>query len=488
MCLGGGFFVALAITATGYAQTEIHRKRSIRYADLTAQVRQGLQVSEKTFVEFVRGIEERTAERLRLGENDHLIAYLLQSQRFTRLPRIEPALSAAEFVRNLDAEERARYLSGKENYLPPAEKIPPAVARRLQEFVPALDKPAPREDERLGYFRKLLRQNLSTSEVASKYLATEYARSMKFLYQKEFASREVSGGGKNSFVASLYQQRGHSTDTQIEANYAVYTALSVLKALSAAPTGKKAGRGSNRAPVTGKNAYPTFNRVLIVGPGLDFAPRTDLMDSVPPQSYQPFAVADALLGLGLADPKQLRIHSVDIHDRVVQFLQEFPKRKAKQLTIFSGVKESELRSWTPEYRDYFQKLGKNVGSESASRPPPNLPPSHLWKTLSVRAEIAQHITAERMNILTERYEPSPGYDLVVVTNVFPYFNATELALALANIQAMLKPGGYLVHNELRGDVETLGKALGLEPVQARTLRLTAGEETPLFDSFVIHKK
>jgi len=473
-CLGGGFCVAFAAAAAGFGQAETPRKRSIRYSDLPAQIRQVLQVSEKTFAEFVRGIEERTAERLRLGENDHLIAYLLQSQRFTRLPRIEPALSAAEFVRNLGAEERERYLSGKENYLPPVGKIPPAAARRLQEFVRALDKPAPREDERLGYFRKLLRQNLSTSEVASKYLATEYARSMKFLYQKEFASREVSGSEKNSFVASLYQHRGHSTDTQIEANYAVYTALSVLKALRAVPTGKK--------------AHPTFNRVLIVGPGLDFAPRTDLIDIIPPQSYQPLAVADALLGLGLADPKQLRIHSVDIHHRVIQFLQEFPKRRAKQLTIFSGVKESERRSWTPEYRDYFQKLGKNVGSESASRPPPNLPPSHLWKTLAVRGEIAEHITAERMNILTERYEPSPDYDLVVVTNVFTYFNATELALALANIQAMLKPGGYLVHNELRQDVEAFGKVLGLEPVQARTLRLTAGEETPLFDSFVIHKK
>jgi SAM-dependent methyltransferase len=412
---------------------------------------------------------------------------MLQSQRFTRLPRIEPALSAAEFVGNLGAEERERYLSSKENYLPPAEKIPPAVARRIQEFVRALDKPAPREDERLGYFRKFLRQNIPTHQAASQYLTAQYARSMKFLYEKEFVSQQVSGSGKSSFVASLYQERGHSTDTQIEANYAVYTALSVLKALSAAPTGKVTGKNAYPAP-TGKNAYPAFNRVLIVGPGLDFAPRTDLMDIVPPQSYQPFAVADALLGLGLADPKQLRIHCLDIHPRVIQFLQEFPKRKAKRLTIFSGVRESERRSWTLEYREYFQKLGKNVGRESASRPPPNLPPSHLWKTLTVRAEMANRITAERMNILTERYEPSPAYDLVVVTNVFTYFNATELALALANIQALLKPGGYLVHNELREDVEVFGKAQGLEPVQARTLRLTAGEETPLFDSFVIHKK
>ena len=56
------------------------------------------------------------------------------------------------------------------------------------------------------------------------------------------------------------------TDTQVEANFAVHTALSVIRAY-----------GPDR-----------LDRVLIVWPGLDFAPRTDLLEAYEPQSYQPW--------------------------------------------------------------------------------------------------------------------------------------------------------------------------------------------------------
>jgi hypothetical protein len=39
------------------------------------------------------------------------------------------------------------------------------------------------------------------------------------------------------------------------------------------------------------------------------------------------------------------------------------------------------------------------------------------------------------------------FDLVVVTNVLPYFTDEELALALADIRAMLAGDGVLLHNE-----------------------------------------
>lgn len=462
-CLCGGL-VLLFLGLAGLAATPA--KRKIGYSDIPAQLRQNLGVSAEGFEEFVRSIEKRTEERMRLGENDHLVAYLLQSQRFTTQPRIEPALSAYEFAGNLTAEERDRYLSGRENYPPPIEKIPKFALRRMQDFIRVAGKPAAREDERLSHFQTLLRASSQPPDSLLRYLSTEYARSMRFLYQKEFLARAANPSEKGSPVASLYQERGHSTDTQVEANFAVFMALSVLKALGASGMG----------------------RVLIVGPGLDFAPRTDLMDVVPPQSYQPFAVADALLGLQLANPSRLRIHCVDINDRVIQYLKEFPKRKVRQLTIFPGVKETAKRSWTAEFQDYFQNLGRNVGREGRAEAASSLPESRLQKILLVRRDVAERISAERMNILTARYEPSPQYDLVVVTNVLTYLNSTELLLALTNIYSMMKPGGYLIHNELREEVEAFGKALGLEPIQARTLRLSVGEDTPLFDGFAIHKK
>ena len=94
--------------------------------------------------------------------------------------------------------------------------------------------------------------------------------------------------------------------------------------------------------------------------------------------------------------------------------------------------------------------------------------------------------AAKLNILTGRWPAA--YDLVVVTNVLVYFNTDELGLALSNIAAMLGPGALLLHNELRADLDELSAAAGLEPVQARTVRVTDGRRTPLFDAFAIYRK
>jgi hypothetical protein len=122
--------------------------------------------------------------------------------------------------------------------------------------------------------------------------------------------------------------------------------------------------------------------------------------------------------------------------------------------------------------------------------PLNLPPAlaaHFGKAIAVRQDVAGTMTADKMNILTERYDPSPGYDLIVATNILVYFNGEELRLALANIAAMLRRGGYFVHNEPRPAVEAIGQDLGLAAIQARTIRLSAGSYKPLLDSFVIQQ-
>ena len=163
-------------------------------------------------------------------------------------------------------------------------------------------------------------------------------------------------------VSSLYQSRGHSTDTQIEANYAVNVALASLKAQSPSIQ---------------------LNRVLIVGPGLDFAPRTDLIDDFEPQSYQPFAVADALLSLGLADLSQLTIHCIDINERVVEYLKALKTGKPVNLSIVSGVADAPLRPLTTDFKDYFAALGRSIGVEQPLRVPARLS-THLAKSLTVK--------------------------------------------------------------------------------------------------------
>lgn len=445
----------------------IQNARQISYEDLPAELfgwlnQQG--VNRENFAARISATRRQTEERELIGEFDHLIFFLLQSSRFTVQPKIEPAISAYEFVQSLSESDRTRFLAEGSNHLPPAEKIPKPVKARIGDFVKALKAKTRSDDERLSYFDNLLRKTASPN--VETRLSSEYVRAMRFLYRKEFASRSIRQEELAAYVASLYQSRGHSTDTQIEANFAVFQALQVLKLSS---------------PTT------ELNRVLIVGPGLDFAPRTDLIDLFGPQSYQPFAIADALLRLKLADESKLQIHCADINDRVLAHLQSLRQRREVRLSILTGVKDSAAHPIADDYKSYFKDFGTRIGVESSLDVPPQLF-GRLGKSLRVRPEIVKTIIPHRLNIVTDSLAGLPQFDLVIVTNVFPYFSAPELLFALTNISAMTATGGYLIHNELQTVPSTFVNALGLPLRQARTVMITSDKVAPLFDGVAIHQK
>jgi len=467
------FLVGLAclpLVAATSADTNPGRGREARrihLADVDAALRDRLPADAQNpdrFAAFVQSLEAATVAREREGEYEHLVYYLLQSRRFTDEPPIEPALSAYEMFRALSAEDRERLLAKGGADLPHRPDLPRPVLRRAADLVKALA--GDRADSRLTHFRRLLATDAAAATPALNRTLDAYIRAMRFLYRKEFAARDVKDPQQlEAFLASLYQGRGHSTDTQVEANFAVHTALSVIRAYG----------------------EQHVDRVLVVGPGLDFAPRTDLIDVFEPQSYQPFAVADALLALQLADPQALRVHSVDINARVLEYLGGLPHLGPTRLQVLSGVTERPDRPFTPEYRAYFEALGRNIGQEAPLALPPDWP-RHLGKALHVRPDIAGRITAGRLNIVTERYDPSPEYDLVVVTNVFSYFDPAEQVLALSNIDAMLREGGYLIHNQPQTSLIDAAGRIGLALADARTVLLAPHEQAPLFDRIVIHRK
>ncbi len=421
----GALLLLLLCAGTGRGQTA----RRIRFADLPP----GWEESESSLESTLRDLEQRTRERFREGESDHLVAYLLQSKQFTAEPAIEPALSAWEYLG--DGRREAM--------------LPAGVERRADDFLRA----SPGKDPRLAYFQKL------AGSGGKDFLRSAYDRCMRFLLEKE--QRQERGQAP----ADLYRERGLSVDTQVEAGFAVWTGLAVQQSL----------QPEWRA-----------DRVLIVGPGLDLAPRTGMLELFPPQSYQPFAVADALLSLGLARRDRLRIHCLDIHPLVVDFFGGFSKRSEPLLHLVSGLRREQLSS---DFEEYFRRLGGSIGREQSLRLPPPLA-GHLGKALRIENDVARGVTADRINILTGRLDPSPGYDLAVATNILVYFDARELRLALANIGSMLRPGGILLHNEVRPEIDAIAAALGLIPVQGRVVRLSpeAGSGKPLLDSFVLHRR
>jgi hypothetical protein len=372
--------------------------KMVRYQDLSPAVREMLardHVNALDFDRYVLGIQTSTAEREREGENDHLIYYILQSQEFTNMARIEPALSAKDFVEH--------------------GRIPADADARIRKFTQTSPSTV-----RLRYFHTLL-----PHESALGYLKQEYARAMRSLYDKEFLTK-----------SKYYESRGHSTDTDITANYTLWIALSVLRA---------------------SQPELKLERVLIVGPGLNIAPRTDLVDKFPPQSYQPYAVSQMLRELGFAAAPQ--IDCVDINERVIEFIRDFSRRGERRL-------EFRIPPGDPEYEIWGHSLAS--------------------KLRNVPRNVADAVTAQKLNIITQRLDAT--YDLVIATNVLLYFKDTELLLAVANIESMLRAGGYFIHNEVRAVLDRVTAAAGLNAIQARTVKIGEGTKAPLYDAFAIYRK
>jgi hypothetical protein len=444
--------VALAVLVAAGAST-------IRWIDLPAAARDKLGaagVSSAGFPDYLARLHRLHAQRVREGDLDHLVFYLLQSTHFTRQLPIEPALSARALVDSLAERERRAYLGQGDVDV---SRVAAPVRTRILDLFRALDSRD--QDPRLVYFRQLAAAALPRGDERAPALAREYLRAMRFLYQKEFVAQRAPDAA--DAVAALYRSRGLSTDTAIEAGYLVYLGLGALQSLEPARR---------------------VRRVLIVGPGLDLAPRTAFLDAAPPESYQPWAVIDALVGLGLARLDDLEVTGGDINPRVVDHLRR--QRSAPPvLRLASGLQETPQLSLEPGYQEYFASLGHAI---SSAREPVTNVNGRLTKAVRVQPSSAQVLTAAPLDIVTERLQEA-HFDLVIATNILPYFDDVELALAASNIAAMLSPGGILLHNEPRAALRELATAAGLPLEQSRQAPIAriAGAP-PLADTIFLHRR
>ena len=410
--------------------------------------------TQAAFPAYVERLRESHASRMREGDLDHLIFYLMQSTHFTRLPPIEPALSAKELVDSLEPAEREEFLRASRV---PSARVPPGVRARAAALIRALDSADP--DARVGYFRSLASAAFPNARRREDEVLREYARVMRFLYDKEFVAQRAGAAA----VAELYRSRGLSTDTAVEAGYVVYTGLGILKSL-------EPGR--------------PIRRVLIVGPGLDLAPRTALLETSAPESYQPWAVTDALVSLGLSRLADLTVVGADINPRVVDHLRR-SRNVPPSLTLVSGIAETPEVQFSRDYRDYFSQLGRSIGE---TQPGANALSGHLSKTVRVRAEAAHTLDAVSLDIVTERLN-GPPFDLIIATNILPYFDDAGLMLAMSNVSGMLAPGGVFLHNEARPVLGEITDALGLPYQQSRQGIIASVRGAPaLSDTVWLHRK
>jgi hypothetical protein len=356
--------------------------------------------------------------RLEQGDEDTLVNWMLFGTSFTSRPRA--VLGAVESGTAADRELVLR-------------RTIELISARLDDLLTALAVPG--NDERRLFARALLQRRgfrvatAADREAAGKYLLAAVIRvaGEQDQIDQELAAT-ASGDLTTEFVqrSRLFRTRGLSLDTSLIPNYSVEQALAAIKARGLLTPG-------------------TVRRVAIVGPGLDFADKDVGFDVYPQQTLQPFAVLDAIKRLGLAPSTDPEIVLLDISPRIIDHVAQARARAVKNVGYTLNLPLPRSRPWLPEVRTYWQTFGDQIGAPAQA--PASKAIAELAELRAVRARPAavQRMSILNVNIVTERID-GEAFDLVIATNVFIYYDVLEQALAMANVEAMLKPGALLLGN------------------------------------------
>lgn len=364
---------------------------------------------------WLDGIDVSIRKRVEQGETDTLVNLWLFGTSFTALPPVRAAALAAS---SIDAAD--------------------IVERRLDDLLDGVSSPG--TNERLQLARDVVQsRNVDPGTPAGRERVRELLRAARARILAENRStdaalaRAAARGGPASEMAAhatIFSERGLSSDTSLLSSFGVEQSLAALKRSGAIAPG-------------------SVRRVGVIGPGLDIIDKADGHDFYPPQSVQPFAVIDSLLRLGLAASGELQVTTVDVSRRVNRHLQDARVRAQRGQEYVVHLPLTTRDRWTAALVQYWGRWGDRIGESmigAAGRPPAGA--SLSVRAVRVRPSVVTSIHARDLNVVTERI-PLPAaerFDLVIATNVLVYYDRFEQSLALANIAAMLRPGGALLSN------------------------------------------
>jgi hypothetical protein len=316
-----------------------------------------------------------------------------------------------------------------------------AVRSRIEDLIDALSSPG--GNERLEFARVVAgRQSIDFAATDARrrlrdWLAAGTARVIaEYGRQVDLVREQAVSDASRS---TLFQDRGLSSDTSIYPGFGVEQSLAVLLTNGLLATG-------------------SVRRVGIVGPGLDFVDKRQGTDFYPVQTIQPFAVVDSVLRLGLAEPGQVRVTTFDVSPRVNHHVEVARHRaEAGEAYVLNLPRRLDLFPWSRYLVAYWEQLGDRIGTAA----PPVAVPRGIadlvrMRAVRVRPDVVQAIAPEDLDIVLQRMQPLAAgdlYDLIVATNVLVYYDVFEQSLALANVAAMLRPGGVFLSNQA---VEPLG--------------------------------
>jgi len=393
---------------------------------------------ETAWLGWIERHDREVRARLEQGDEDTVVNWMLFGTSFTSRPRA--VLGAVES----GATDRDLVL----------RRTIDLISARLDDLLTALA--APGNDERRLFARALLERRglrfttATDRDAARKYLLAAVIRVANEQDQIDQELGDTSGGDPiTEFVqrSRLFRTRGLSLDTSLMTNYSVEQALTAIKARGLLKPG-------------------TIKRVAIVGPGLDFADKDVGFDIYPPQTLQPFAVLESLRRLGLApSPGDPEIVLLDISPRVIDHVTQARARAAKNIGYTLNLPLPTSTPWLPQVRTYWQTFGDQIGAPVQAPASKAMADVARLRAVRARPTAVQRMSVLNVNIVTERLD-AEAFDLVIATNVFIYYDLLEQALAMSNVEAMLKPGAFLLANFSAPNLTSVT----IRPVETTTTR------------------
>ena len=376
-------------------------------------------------VQWRRWVERRNADiraRLAQGDEDSLINFLLFGTSFTSKPR-------------LTIESLAQ--AGANSTQPEGGAVSKAMHNRATDLVQAMASPG--NNERLTFARKLVEgkgYDVRTAAGRARiidYLLAGLARvlSENAGYARVLESARLLGDPSAEFAerSKLFGARGLSSDTSLLPNFALEKALTSIKS-------------------QGLLRQSGVRRVAVIGPGLDFTDKEDGYDFYPQQTIQPFAIIDTLLRLGLAPAKEVSVTTFDLSPRVNGHLTAARNRAVRGIGYVIQLPRNQNSKWSRETTEYWSRLGDQIGVQVTPVAVPAGAGDVRVRAVRIRPAVVSAVTPQNVNIVLQRLDLAAGneFDLIIATNILVYYDVFEQSLALANIERMLKPGGFLLSN------------------------------------------
>lgn len=372
---------------------------------------------EDVWADWVSRRDAAIRARVVAGDEDSII-YLLQfGTTFTKQPRITEQQLAGIAVRQAGSSTTA--------FVPS-----PLLRARIEDFVAAVASPG--ANERLQFARRVIdRQGLDPANEEGRNRFRRYLEDRTALVGSAVHASALHDPGTGlADQLTIFRDRGLASDTSLWIGFAIEQALDALKAKGLIEPG-------------------TIRRVAIIGPGLDFTDKQEGYDFYPQQTIQPFALIDSLSRLGLAASTELRVTALDLSPRVIQHLEAARKRAASGNPYALVLPRNLDQPWTPALVKYWQGAGGRIGVEAKGVALPPNAGRVAARSVLVRPPVVLSIHPRDINIVVQRIEPladAERFDLIVATNILIYYDVFEQSLAVANIAAMLRPGGFLLSN------------------------------------------